>query len=405
MVFLGTDRERRGFEYFCWETGQDIGQALNLDLAHQLILQASHSNAAIRSAVIALGSIGERLQINCVLTFENQRANSCHNFAQVQYYKAITHLREQITNDPRRSESLAIIACFLFTLFDFLQGNDAASIVHLRSGLNMLRQQEGPPDQLRQELLRIFSVMDFYSAQWMGLKTFQSPMLIFPVLPDRPLPNLEPFSNIEDASTFLNFHIMKMHHFRRLVIGENGEPNSPSALATKRDLETQLERWPFALERLLIDLGIGLSVEMLHRTFVMRMNHIITQIALAACLHENEEQVFLARLPDFRRIVSLAKTVIRPLDDLVIARVQRIVTANNADINPVAVFSFYAGVIQPLYMTAINCTDVELCREAIDLLSSPPWREGAWDSATMARMAERKIRQLEKRALLAMAFV
>ena len=166
-----------------------------------------------------------------------------------------------------------------------------------------------------------------------------------------------------------------------------------------------LKRWPLALERLLVDLGTRLSVEMLHRILVMKMNHIITRIALAACLHENEEQVLSKHLPDFARIVSLARTVIRPMDDRVQARLGRIVTANNAGMNPIVLFSFYAGVIQPLYMTAIQCTDVNLCRQAIELLSFPPWREGAWDSATMARMAERKLRQLERRAILAMALI
>lgn len=166
-----------------------------------------------------------------------------------------------------------------------------------------------------------------------------------------------------------------------------------------------LEWWPLALEGLLVGLGTRISVEALHRTLVMRMNHTITRIAFGACLHEDEERVFRAHLDDFQSIVSLAKTVIRAINLVVKARVQRIVAANNAAINPVAVFSFYAGVIQPLYMTAIQCTNVKVCREAINLLSTPPWQEGAWDSAKMALMAERKVRQLEKKAIMAMALI
>ncbi len=403
---MGTDRERRGFEYFNWETGQKIGDALNLDLAHQLMLQLSHSNAAVRSAVIALGSIAERLQVNNILTFDKKQAKSGDDFAQAQYRQALKQLREQIAIDPRRSENLAIISCFLFTLFEFLQGNVTASMVHLRSGLNMLRQQDGPPDLLRQELLRIFSVMNLQATLWMGLKTYQAPLLS-PIVRGPPEVGVEVFTNIEDAAISLTFLISKMYDFRRLVSLTNGVgvQSSPSTLARKRDLGMQLECWPLALERLLVDLGTGLSVEMLHRTLVMRMNHIITRVAFGACLHEDEERVFRAHLGDFCGIVSLAKTVIRPMDDLVKARVQRIVAANNAGINPVAVFSFYAGVIQPLYMTAIQCTDVKVCREAINLLSTPPWDEGAWSSARMARMAEQKVRQLEKRALMAMALI
>ena len=377
---------------------------MNLDLAHYFILQLGYSNAAVRSAVIALGSTAEQLQLNSVLACGKEQANVDHDFAQAQYRQALKQLREQIANDPHRSENLAIISCFLFTLYEFLQGNDTASMVHLRSGLSMLRQQNGPPDLLRQELLHIFSIMDLQATLWVDGKTFRSPMLN-PIIPDSPSMVAESFSNIEDAAMSLTFLMSRLYQFRRLVITESREQSSPATLAKKRELGMQLEWWLLALDRLLISLDTRLSMEMLHRTLVMRMNHLITRIAFGACLHEDEERVFRAHILDYRSIVSLAKTVIRPMDSLVRARVQRIVAANNAGINPVAIFSFYAGVIQPLYMTAIQCTDVKVCREAIDLLSTPPWREGAWDSARMAKMAERKVRQLEKTAIMAMALI
>ena len=403
-AFSGTDAERRGFEYFCWETEPEIGQALNLDIAHKFILQSSHSNTAVRSAIIALGSLAEYLQLNSNLPFGKQQVSKCHGFAQAHYCQAIKQLRAQIANDPRRSESLAIVSCFLFTLFEFLQGNDTVSMVHIRSGLDMIRHQDGPPDLLRQELLHIFSTMEIQATLWMGFKSYQAPILD-PVALGPRLVETERFANIEDAAVSMTFLTTKMYHFRRVVTNAAEKQDSPSIIASKRELGMQLEWWPLALERLLVALDTRLSVEMLHRTLVMRMNHTIARIAFGACLHEDEERVFRAHLSDFRNIVLLAKTVIRPMDDLVKARVQRIVAANNAGVNPVAVFSFYAGVIEPLYMTAIQCTDAKVCREAIHLLSSPPWREGAWDSAQMARMAERKVRQLEKRAILAMALI
>ena len=403
-AFVGTEQERRGFEYFRWETDRDIGEALDLHLVYRLMLQLSHTNAAVRSALIALGSIAEQLQVNSLLTLDKGQTHSGHDFAQAQYSQAITQLQEHIAKDPNRSEHVAIISCFLLTLYDFLQGNNTASMVHLRSGLNILRQQSGSSNLLGQQLMRIFSTMDLQATLWMSLQTFRIPILN-PLKPEGSVIEVDTFNDVEQASYTLNLLISRMYHFRRLVNDEVGQRDSPTILASKRDLGMQLEMWPSTLARLLADLGATLSVEMLHRTLVMRMNHLITQIAFGACLHKNEERVFRAHLVDFRNIVSLAKIVLRPLDSFVLARVQRIVAANNASINPVAVFSFYAGVIQPLYMTATQCTDVKVCREAIDLLSTPPWQEGAWDSATMARMAKQKMRQLEKRAFMAMALI
>ena len=402
--FTGTDQERRGFEYFRWETTQHIGGALNLDCAHRMILQIGQSNPAVRSAVIALGCITEQLQVNSVLAFYKAQSSTYHEFAHAQYRQALKQLREQLADGSHRAEKLAMISCFLFTLFEFLQGSDTASIVHLRSGLNILHQQQGIPGPLQQELLRIFSIMDLQAALWLDLKAFRTPMTT-PVDPGSPPLETESFCDIEDAAVSLTFLISRVYNFRRLVTGKAEEQNSPCIVIIKRDLGMQLERWPLALEKLLSNLGTKMNVEALHRTFVMRMNHTITRIAFGACLHEDQERVFRAHLPDYRNIISLAQVVVQPLDPVVKARVQRIVAANNASLNPVAVFSYYAGVIQPLYMTAIQCTDVKVSREAIKLLSTSPWQEGAWDSARMAAMAERKVRQVEKKAIMAMALI
>ena len=56
-------------------------------------------------------------------------------------------------------------------------------------------------------------------------------------------------------------------------------------------------------------------------------------------------------------------------------------------------FAFVSGVIQPLHMVADKCCDNSICVEAIELLEERPWREGAWDSAVMAKIARRKLQQ------------
>ena len=48
-----------------------------------------------------------------------------------------------------------------------------------------------------------------------------------------------------------------------------------------------------------------------------------------------------------------------------------------------------------MYFTAIKCREKVTAHKAIDLLESEPWREGAWDSAAMAKIARRRIVELE----------
>lgn len=413
ISITGTNQERRSFAFFCCQTGQQLSTALRIMETHRLILQASHCDEAVRSAVIALGSIGERLSINNVLTLENEQANVCHEFAHLQYYKALKHLRERISNDSEGSTSLAIILCFLFTIFEFLQGNDTGSLIHLRSGLNILRRDHGSlstglqtvstdQDPLRHEILRTFSIMDMQATMWLGLKTFQAPIMIPLDGPgDRPA-HLDEFSTLREAIESLTYQINAIYHFRRLVAAYDGAKSPdrvPPELCAKREkLLVQLKRWPVSLEALRAKLWGETDTETLQRIVVLKMNYETTLMVLTACLQPYDEQIYADHEPEFRLIVDLAKSVIGPTDDVVKLGVRQIVAANNNDgVNPTPMFSFYAGVIQPLYLTAIKCHNLKVCREAIALLSSSPWREGAWDSATMARIAARRVQEVEER--------
>lgn len=411
MRIAGTNQERRSFEFFYSQTGQQLSIALNIPQTQKFILQASHCEESARYAVVALGSIGERLLLNNVLTMENEEANACHEFAQWQYYKSLKHLRERIAHDSEGSTALATILCFLFTVFEFLQGNDAGSLIHLRSGLNLLRQdheslstglQTASPDRdpLRHDILRIFSIMDLQATMWLGLRTFQAPVMIPLHGPDNTPKNHTRFSSIEQAAESLNYHITIMYRFRRLVAALDGaecpDQVPPALHAEKEKVLVHMKEWSISLVALEAKLEGEIDVMMSQRIVVMTMNFLINQIVFKACLQPSDREIYADHEPDFRRIVELAKSVLGPMDDETKLRIQHIVAANNGGINPVAMFSFYAGVIQPLYFTAVKCQNLSVCREAITLLASSPWREGAWDSATMARIAARRFQEVEE---------
>ena len=352
------------------------------------------------------------MSINNLLTTENMEANACHDFAQLQYCKALKHLRERISRDSEGSANLAIIICFLLTVFEFLQGNDAGSLIHLRSGLNILRRDHGSlstalqtvsPDRdpLGHDILRIFSIMDMQATMWLGLRTFQAPVMIpLDRLGDSPK-NSSLFSSLEQAAESLNYHITTMHHFRRLVAAfdsaESTDQVPPPLHAERQKLLVQMEKWPVSLANLTANLGGEIDAVMAQRIDVMKMNFKTNLIILRACLQPSDQEVYADHEPEFREVIELARSVIGTMDDETKLRIQSVVAANNGGINPIAMFSFYAGVIQPLYCTAIKCQSLSVCREAITLLASSPWREGAWDSATMARIAARRFQEIEER--------
>ena len=66
--------------------------------------------------------------------------------------------------------------------------------------------------------------------------------------------------------------------------------------------------------------------------------------------------------------------------------------------------AFFTGMIHPLYLTAIRCQDVGLCKEAVKLLvgeedesvagglsPSSTWKESGYDSGIMGRIANSRV--------------
>ena len=406
ISITGSYQERRSFAFFCYQTGQQLSTALEVTKTYQLILQVSHCDGAVRAAVIALGAIGERLSINNLLTLDNEQANACHSFAHWQYYKALRCLRERISNNPEGSANFAVILSFLFTVFEFLQGDDTASLIHLRGGLNILRRGQGSlsmglqtiaseQDPLTHEILRIFSTMDLQATIWLGLNGFQAPIMIPIHDHESGLAHLDQFSTLDEASGSLNYQVVTTYHFQRLVAtydsGESVGQVPQGVYGEREKLILQLKKWLVSFEALIRKPCGDFSTEMSERIIVLKINYETGLMMLTVCLQASDQQFYADHELGFRKIVTLARALVRPRKDI-----ERIVAANNSK-SPASVFSFYIGVIRPLYFTAIKCQNMDVCRQAINLLSASPWREGAWDSATMARIAARRVQKVEER--------
>lgn len=405
-AITGTLLERQCFEYFRLHIGQELSKALMQQPTEHFVLQACHTDPAIRSAVVAIGSMGQRLRLNNMLTLENQQANSFQDFAQLQYCKALRQLRAQMINEPERSVELSIITCFLFTIFEFLVGNGCGSLIHLRSGLNILRREKSTTHSvLRQEITRIFSMLDTHATMWLGLSTFQSPAIMpdlenanQPIEGEPPgfgAPCLDDFPTLDDAAASLNYQITRMYHFRQWVTAFTTSPEEvPSKVYERqRELILELQRWPSALQVLVGRLPEA-TEETTHRIAVLHLNYQLTTVLLSACLdHPSHEYLQPAHSVSFRFILRLAKRLLTS-PQLPRSQIYHIVRLNNRDINPVPRFSFYAGVVQPLYMVAVCCRNLEVAWEAVQLLRREPWKEGAWDSEAMAGIVERRVGQL-----------
>ena len=415
LTIPGNVEEVRSFDFFRCRTAPCLAKALGWSSLERLVLQISHFDIALRHATLALGSLFERLHVNYLLTSTNDLANARHDFALLQYNKALNQLRKDIESDTGRSLETTLLTCLLFILVEFLQGNDVATLIHLRSGLDILRRSypEGrsatnrPPtfssdhENFHHVIMRVFAYLDMSATRWLGVSSFLTedwnPIDSFEFRSIK----AESFSNIEEAEESLWRQRNQLHDFQHSVAIHNTwkllDQGQLTASAEREKLEARLYKWPSAIGVLLEQQGTTLSPEDLRRVTLLRIKHKVTTIMLAASLEVSKKATYRRFDPVFEQIVSFATSLLRPFNVIFSNNVGDIHPMNGAHGSlPFLQIGITEGVIQALYFTAISCCNRRISRKALSLLSAEPWREGAWDSIAMARIAERKVCELEK---------
>lgn len=367
-----------------------------------LILQVCHFDPAIRHAVVAVGSLGERLRINEVLTLDNKEANQRQAFACFHYDKALKELRKQLRDGNKKPVGFTLISCFLFMCIEFLQGNDAGLLVHLRSGLNILQSVQDEMNveavgqvssssdvgDFKAQTRRLYQLLDWLTALWLGN----------PVLQSTEPENTEPyvsmskqFSDIADTSDRFfrwNDQVYRLNHLATFLDRSDvGSAAFQTVRARQAYLVGEGSRWLLNVESLLIRCRDGFSPEDIHQITVMMINHGVLSMMLGSVLEADEGNYYQGMDSSFQKIISLSTTLLFPVNVM-----------TNCKVFPTGkqIFSFIEGVIRALHFTATKCGNLQICREAISLLKSSPWREGAWESASMAKIAEKKVARLEK---------
>ncbi|MCJ1267081.1 hypothetical protein MMC22_006966 [Lobaria immixta] len=409
-VGIGGDQaERRGFHFFQTYVWPQLTRELHSVFWERLILQASHADAVMRHAAIAFGSLGERLLINDVMTFDNEDANKLHNFACSQYYKAIKLLRQQLSSGEERSIEFTLTACFIFICFEFLQGNESAVLTHLKSGIDIIRRSDLQGTRFDPNttvslmesvdfgyhVAIIFALLDREAANWMAAPPFGMPTPVIPYSDYRSLVS-EGFPNIDDADEYLSDIYARLYPIlpSRAFLSSDSDTLSkplPAAIPLLEGALTLLDNWSRSMDVFMSRSRHELSLQDSRRATALILHHRVANLRLTASCQASEENFYRNSEPEFDCIVSMSTALCRPISSATGSR-------GSEDERHRLLFSFHGSIIYPLYFTATHCQDPKIQEEALSLLSTSPWREGAWDSAAMATIAKRRI--LERKEYL-----
>ncbi|KAI1298846.1 hypothetical protein F5Y03DRAFT_409059 [Xylaria venustula] len=140
----GSQQDRRLLHYFCVQGAGDLSGHLSSDFWTRLVLQHSHAHVSVRQAVVALSCAHQ----GYITSADSD--GSVPTDAVLYYSKAMRSLRKHmsadIDNKGEVSPMIPLICCILFFCIENSQGNTEAALRHLNSGIAILsREKERGP--------------------------------------------------------------------------------------------------------------------------------------------------------------------------------------------------------------------------------------------------------------------
>ncbi|KAE9379086.1 hypothetical protein N431DRAFT_553378 [Stipitochalara longipes BDJ] len=384
----GNSQEKRAFQYFITRTAVELSGFYSSSFWEQLILQASTAEPSLRHAVTGIGALHEEY-VNGTLKYDVDKSNP--TFAVSQYTKALGHLRKSLANG-KQPPLTALMSCILFVCFDSLRGHFTSAMVHLHSGLKILRDlrtdSAAESDIIEESLGPLFNRLSLQSILYVDTRTtvirrdFVA-QLRFVRSKDDEVP--EAFQTLEEARTCLNQAADGLFRVFYLCDGDLPISQQPAESYAMFDTYyTKLQAWNPAFERFMAAKSQILNGRQLRGAAVLKIHATIVKIMAEASpgllddrpIGEamNDHATFEPFTNDFRIVVTLCKSIIAAAEqDIKLGR-------------PALNFSTDLGIVGPLYYVCCRCRDLQLRTQALELLTRCPRREGMWDSEVGVRM-------------------
>lgn len=345
-------------EYFHLVAIRSFSSHFGDSLWSKTVLQISHSEASIRTAVSALSSVLKRLSSSLQTTDKSESTGD--------YVQAIRALNHRL-DGSKLSWKLALISSLLFTAFEALVGTDKAALQHLRAGFAMLREYSSKFQQPSEDFRDLANAFSSFDIQASTFALLYSPM-------HSSLTSIPPcFVSIREARESLDSIVAYIHtvwksygcrKYRTLPY-----TTLPSSLSKQvNDIKALLDQWSTTYTTFLALSTCRLSPAAVQ---ILKIQHITAKIQIETYFYR-DQLVYDAFTSGFTQIITLASAVAEKL------------LIDSDGMAPS--FSFEVRIIPSLYFTACRCRNTMLRRRAIGLLEKSG-AEGLWDGKTMAAAA------------------
>ena len=325
----------------------------------RIVLQVCHVEPAVRHAVLALSSLHQLSEArrDPNLALRHQR------YADQHYHQALGAAQSLLQSSGAEDIDRVLIACLVFTCYENVRGNYAASQLHTGSGRHIMSQhRERLNRQSRRselnEIQQLFARLDICAlsfSPWNSRYPYDVASFY------ATSPNLIPdaFDTIEEARAPLIDHIrwsfvVRMADFAAIL----QDPALFAQLESDRlKVADHLTRWSSRFEELAArDCDAS---PILIRT--LRIWHQLVAIDVAAKWYGSELR-YDDHIDQYENLVSTAEEIIELL----------------AQKPKGGAFSFDLGITIPLFGAAGRCRDPKIRRRALQAMRNGPRQEGTW---------------------------
>ncbi|KFZ24687.1 hypothetical protein V502_00825 [Pseudogymnoascus sp. VKM F-4520 (FW-2644)] len=277
-----------------------------------------------------------------------------------------------------------------------LRSHHFPALLHLNNGINLLLELQSP--------LPAKSALVYPKTPYTPLPTLHTLLTRLDtqatqLLPSRqtrlrpvsvPPPHYETFTSLEEAKgasdELWNYCLYSLQpesqssspalHQYHLQPSLSTQQQQLSPSPTHSDLARLQESYTTALSAFLTTYPPRTPREQ-QAASILRLHALVATLSLSPASLSSSEEVWEAHTGEFAAIVALARGIIEADNDTGGTGMGRV--------------SMDTGILGPLYLVALRCRDPVLRREAVQLLSLAPRREGLWDSTLLARVAERVV--------------
>jgi len=360
------------------------------------ILSRCGEVASVRHAILALS--GRHL------AYDPYRPAAASVYSLRHYSAAISLVKQHLELQAQESSIPEILAaCFLLIAYEILGGDSEGEIralAHLEGALSVLKLSEnasleGSTASTRDLCLifrHLFTRLDLLAVTYVGTRL---PMLPGPrrshVASLHPMQTPDSLACLQDALSELEYdamHLIKVeaNGLRYLNFLPDQHPAADPArwvsAVNRRDaLLRRLRQWHNSMGASIGD-RIQWPKERLQELLRLKCRYLATMISTWCCLNPNET-CYDRYHSEFRQLIALADDYLQ--SEAALRPAQRLHPR----------FTLDAGVVYPLYLTALKCRVWEVRRRALGLLERSG-REGPWDGTLMARIGQH-VMELEQR--------